>query len=96
MSGQSHAPMYLYAWGVPNGDTKMKTTKTQKVCATLAWLKDEGRTKGLPRIKTLAWSQLARIYDRQPVGSPIRRAIEREARWCGYTPRTILALHRRH
>ena len=74
----------------------MKTTKMQKACDTLAWLKAEGCTKGLPRIKTLAWSRLTRIYDRQPIGSPIRRAIEREARWCGYTPRTILACHRRH
>ena len=72
----------------------MKTTKTKNANETLAWLKAEGRTKGLPRIKTLSWSRLARIYDRQPACSPIRRAIEREARSCGYTPRTILALHR--
>ena len=48
---------------------------------------------GRRRIETLGWKRLARIYLANAPGSKIRKAIDAEARRCGYTPRTILALN---
>jgi len=60
--------------------------------ATMAWLMDTGRV-GIRRIERLGWKRLANIYLAEKPASLIRKAIEREARRCGYTPRTIIALH---
>ena len=67
-------------------DDAMKTN------ATHAWLTATTRN-GRRRIETLGWKRLAKLYFQAKPGSPIRKTIEREARRCGYTPRTILALH---
>ena len=56
------------------------------------WLVARGRD-GRRRIEKLGWKRLTRIYLAAKPGSQIRRAINSEARRCGYTPRTILALH---
>ena len=45
------------------------------------------------RIETLTWKRLAKIYYANQPNSPIRRAINAEARKCGYTPRVILAIN---
>ncbi len=45
------------------------------------------------RIEKLSWKRLAGIYYAAKPGSKIRKAINSEARRCGYTPRTILALN---
>ena len=58
----------------------------------LEWLLSPGRN-GLRRIETLGWKRLAAIYESHAPGGTVRRAIEREARRCGYTPSTILALN---
>jgi len=68
-----------------------RTQKPEPTPESLEWLMAENR--GRPRIQGLGWKRLARIYLANPPDSTIRRAIEREARRCGYTPRTILALH---
>jgi len=60
--------------------------------ATLNWLLTAGRG-GVRRIERLGWRRLARIYLAARPGSAIRKAINAEARRCGYTPRTIIALH---
>ena len=67
------------------------TTKNAKI-GSLEWLTATMRN-GRRRIETLGWKRLARIYADNAPRSSIRKAIEREARRCGYTPRTILALH---
>ena len=59
---------------------------------THEWLMAHGRD-GRRRIEKLGWRRLARIYLAANPGSAIRKAINAEARRCGYTPRTILALH---
>ncbi len=41
----------------------------------------------------LTWKTLARMWDRTAPNSPVRRAILRECRACGYTPSTILSIH---
>ena len=64
----------------------MKTNETH------AWLTATTRN-GRRRIETLGWKRLAKLYFQAKPSSPVRKAIEREARRCGYTPRTILALH---
>jgi hypothetical protein len=43
--------------------------------------------------KRMTWKQMARTWDRTAPNSPERRAILRECRACGYTPRAILAIH---
>ena len=65
-----------------------KKTNTE----THEWLMAQGRD-GRRRIEKLGWRRLARIYLAARPGSAIRKAINTEARRCGYTPRTILALH---
>jgi len=65
-----------------------KKTNTE----THEWLMAQGRD-GRRRIEKLGWRRLARIYLAARPGSTIRKAINAEARRCGYTPRTIIALH---
>ena len=59
---------------------------------TLEWLTSYGRNGRRP-VETLGWKRLAAIYHASRPGSAIRKAINAEARRCGYTPRTILALN---
>ena len=59
---------------------------------THEWLMARGRD-GRRRIEKLGWRRLARICLAAKPGSPVRKAINAEARRCGYTPRTIISLH---
>ena len=59
---------------------------------TAAWLTARMRN-GRRRVEVLGWKRLAAIYAAVKPGSDIRKAINAEARRCGYTPRTILALN---
>ena len=74
----------------------MKSAKTETnakdEAATLRRLLATGRG-GVRRIERLGWKRLAGIYLASRPGSAIRKAINAEARRCGYTPRTIIALH---
>lgn len=56
---------------------------------TTRWLNTRMQN-GRRRVEVLGWKRLAAIYRAAKPGSAIRRAIEREARRCGYTPSTIL------
>ncbi len=67
---------------------RMKKTNTE----THAWLTATMRN-GRKRIETLGWKRLAKMYYAAKPGSAIRKAVEREARRCGYTPSTILSIH---
>ena len=69
----------------------MTNRKVQKP-NTLAWLNARSR-HGCRRIENLGWKRLAHIYYAHRPNSPVRRAINAEARRCGYTPRIILALN---
>ena len=64
-----------------------------KANETLDWLMTKNRRTGVRRIEVLGWKRLACIYYAARPGSTVRKAINREARRCGYTPRTILALN---
>ena len=64
-----------------------------KANETLDWLMTKNRRTGVRRIEILGWKRLASIYYAAKPGSTVRKAINREARRCGYTPRTILALN---
>jgi hypothetical protein len=66
---------------------KGQTMKTRP--ETYEWLM--AKTRLGRRIERLGWDRLAHIY--WASGAKVRRAIRREARRCGYTPSTILALH---
>jgi len=68
----------------------MATKKTNT--ETHEWLMTRGRDDRR-RIEKLGWRRLARIYLAAKPGSAVRKAINVEARRCGYTPRTIIALH---
>ena len=59
---------------------------------THAWLTATMRN-GRKRIETLGWKRLAKLYYAAKPRSPIRKAINAEARRCGYTPSTILSIH---
>ncbi|MCG3178328.1 MAG: hypothetical protein BIFFINMI_00655 [Phycisphaerae bacterium] len=65
----------------------MKTTKINANDAAIR------KTLGGRRIDRVSWKTLARVYYAAKPGSTIRKAINAEARRCGYTPSTILALH---
>ncbi|MBL7134355.1 MAG: hypothetical protein ISS78_09690 [Phycisphaerae bacterium] len=65
---------------------------TPKNTPTHAWLTATMRS-GRRRIETLGWKRLAGIYYAARPGSKVRKAINAEARRCGYTPSTILALN---
>ena len=71
---------------------KATTTRRRPAPETHAWLTASGRG-GVRRIERLGWRRLARIYLAARPGSAVRKAINAEARRCGYTPRTIIALH---
>jgi len=75
-------------------NTTLKITGRDRDPATvdLEWLLSRGRN-GRPRIETLGWKRLAAIYESHAPGSVVRRAVNAEARRCGYTPRAILALN---
>ena len=72
-----------------NAKTK---TNAKDDAATLRSLLAAGRG-GVRRIERLGWKRLAGIYLAAKPGSTVRKAINAEARRCGYTPRTIIALH---
>ena len=59
---------------------------------TLEWLMHTNR-QGHKRIEILGWRRLAKIYYANQPNSAIRKAIETEARKCGYTPSVILGLN---
>ena len=67
-------------------------TRTRTKPATLGWLLAPNRN-GAPRIQTLSWGRLNRIYNARSATPTIRKAIEREARLCGYRPASILSLN---
>jgi hypothetical protein len=72
-----------------------KTTAAEAVLqrqATVKFVTSPGRW-GRPKIETLGWKRLAAIYAASQPGSSVRKAINAEARRCGYTPSTILALN---
>ncbi len=78
---------------------KKTTTRTNKTAGqrlatkvALRWL-TATMGNGRRRIETLGWKALAAMYEGSRPGSPIRRAINAEARRCGYAPSTILALN---
>jgi hypothetical protein len=83
-------------------DNAMKTTKKTTITiagydhpvetVTADWLTARMRN-GRRRVEVLGWKRLATIYHAARSGSAIRRAINAEARRCGYTPSTILALN---
>jgi len=60
--------------------------------AMVKFLTSPGRW-GRRKIETLGWKRLAAIYYAARPGSAVRKAINAEARRCGYTPRTILAFN---
>ena len=66
--------------------------KAESNAETHEWLTARG-PDGRRRIEKLGWKRLARIYLAARPGSAVRKAINAEARRCGYTPRTIIALH---
>ena len=71
----------------------MKTTRRNAPQAeTYRWLVARDRN-GTRRIEKLGWKRLARIYEAAQPNSPERRAINREALRCGYTPRVVLTLN---
>ena len=73
----------------------MKTTQKNTIKQTLEtyeWL-TATMGNGRRRIEVLSWKRLAGIYYAAKPGSKIRKAINTEARRCGYTPRTILGLN---
>ena len=80
----------------------MKTTKKNTIriagcdrpveSVTAEWLTARMRN-GRRRVEVLGWKRLAAIYKSHAPGSAVRKAINAEARRCGYTPSTILALN---
>ncbi len=73
----------------------MTTRKTNRNARTidLAWLMAKTAT-GETRIRTLTWSQLARIYHAKAATPAVRIAIRREAKRCGYEPGMVLGLNK--
>ena len=69
----------------------MKKPTRQPKPESFAWLM--AKTPRGRRIEILSWKRLAKIYYANKPNSPIRRAINAEARKCGYTPRVILAIN---
>ena len=60
---------------------------------SMEWLMARTAT-GETRIKTLTWSQLARIYHAKAATPAVRNAIRREARRLGYEPGMVLGLNK--
>jgi hypothetical protein len=73
-----------------NKTTKKNATKAKP--GTYRWLMATTRG-GHKRIENLGWKRLAKLYYAAKPGSAIRKAINAEARRCGYTPSTILSIH---
>jgi len=73
-----------------NKTTKKNATKAKP--GTHAWLTATTRN-GCRRIEMLGWKRLAKLYYAARPGSAVRKAINAEARRCGYTPSTILSIH---
>ncbi|MFB3894454.1 MAG: hypothetical protein ACE15C_20830 [Phycisphaerae bacterium] len=78
-------------------NTKRDTIKvagrdTKIAAVTAEWLTARMRN-GRRRVEVLGWKRLAAIYYANRPGSAIRNVINAEARRCGYTPSTILALN---
>lgn len=76
--------------------TKKNTIKiagrdTNVAAVTAEWLTARMRN-GRRRIEVLGWRKLAAIHH-YTKDNAVWAAINREARRCGYTPATILALH---
>jgi hypothetical protein len=69
----------------------MNTTKHKKNAGE-EWLTAKMRN-GRRRIEVLGWRRLAAIYASARPGSATRKAINAEARRCGYTPHVILAIN---
>ena len=69
-----------------NERNAMKTTKNDAA-------NEIKKALGGRRIDRVSWKTLAAIYAAAKPASAIRKAINAEARRCGYTPSTILALH---
>jgi len=74
-----------------NNTIKIAGRDTNTAAITAGWLTARMRN-GRRRIEVLGWKRLATIYYANKPGSAIRKAINGEARRCGYTPSTILAL----
>ena len=75
------------------GNEKEATMQTKKNGeATIKWLTAPNRS-GVPRLRTLSWGRLNRIYRARSATPAVRKAIEREARLCGYRPASILSLN---
>ncbi len=75
-----------------NNTIRIAGRKTNVAAITAEWLTAKMRN-GRRRIEVLGWKRLAAIYYANKPGSAIRKAINAEARRCGYTPSTILALN---
>lgn len=71
---------------------KIAGRDTNLAAVTAEWLTARMRN-GRRRVEVLGWKRLAAIYQANRPGSAIRNAINAEARRCGYTPTTILALN---
>ena len=71
-------------------DDAMETTKRNATKAQDAAIR---KALGGRRIDRVSWKTLARAYYAARPGSLVRKAINTEARRCGYTPSTILALN---
>ena len=74
-----------------NKEIAMKTTQ-KNTTETYEWI-TATMGNGRRRIEVLSWKRLAGIYYTARPSSRIRKAINIEARRCGYTPRTILGLN---
>ncbi len=75
-----------------NGTIKIAGRDTNIAAVTAEWLTARMRN-GRRRVEVLGWKRLAAIYAANRPGSAIRQTINAEARRCGYTPSTILALN---
>jgi len=73
-------------------NTTITNADRNPAAADLDWLLYRGRNSRR-RIEALGWKRLASIYRSHAPKSAVRKAINAEARRCGYTPRTILALN---
>lgn len=73
-------------------DAMNAAKKTTKKAENAGWLLARNRN-GRCRVERLGWKRLAAIYAAARPGSAVRRAVNAEARRCGYTPSTILALN---
>ena len=70
----------------------MNAKHPTKTNLTAPWLTARMRN-GRRRIEALGWRRLAAIYASAQPGSATRKAINVEARRCGYTPSIILTLN---